>query len=575
MVHRALKRLRGDNRGYVMFLTLTFAVLLGLGTLLAIGPTMMEVQSAGSQNRDKRLLFLADGGATLCREELNNRLGASSSSSLNTKLSALYSLTSFIATYVTANAPAQFLLDYAYNTGNPLLLGGAWTKDSTTQAHVTVSSGNYQCTLTVNSRTAPVSGAAPTGTNVWFYYYYTISGTGTEGSVTRTVSLQGAFSLDIVETNFATYALFTNSQGGIYFGQGGVFNGPVFTNGQFNFMQNPGATFNSTCESVGATATYGNSPGSPIQLAANHNGTIDVPTFAQGLTLGAASIPMPATTTATTESNLALTGYSGTPPSGAVTLGASGGAMTGGIYVNGNATVTLSVPSSGVQQYAIVQGSTTTTVQVTAASNKTTIKVGSGSTTTYTGVPNGMLYVNGTIGTSTAGGTPAGLSGTLEQSTQLTVAALNDINITGNVTYQNYNSSNTPPVPSTATDLMGIISWNGNINLNDPSTSGITITATLMAPSSASGEGEVQNLYTGNTTIGPQGTATIYGGVIQNQYGGFGTSSGGVMKTGYVRNFVYDTRVANGLYPPFFPTTGAIKNTPTGLTNRPNWQQTS
>ena len=83
MVHKALKRLRGDNRGYVMILTLSFAVLLSLGTLLAIGPTMMEVQSAGSQNRDKRLFFLADGGATLCREELNNRVGSSSSSSLS------------------------------------------------------------------------------------------------------------------------------------------------------------------------------------------------------------------------------------------------------------------------------------------------------------------------------------------------------------------------------------------------------------------------------------------------------------------------------------------------------------
>ncbi|MFI5341498.1 MAG: DUF4900 domain-containing protein [Candidatus Methylomirabilales bacterium] len=562
MKQKALSRLGKQPGGFVMFMTLTFAVLLGLASVLAITPSVGEALKAGQELRDKRLFFLADGGATLCRGELKNRLN----SALPDKLAALVTLTTFVTTYVTGNDPAQFLLDYAYEVGNPALLGGVWTKDSTTQAHLPLSSGKYQCTLTVTSRVAPVSSVGSTGETAVFRYLYTILGTGTEGSVTRTVSLQGTFSVLVQQDNFARYALFTNTQGGVYFAQGATYYGPVHTNGQFNFMQNPGAHFYSTIESVSATATYGNSPGSPIQLAANHNGTIDVPTFDQGLTLGAANIAMPGTTTATAEQAIALTGYSGSTSSTGVYLGASGGAMKGGIYVNSDATISLSVPSSGVAQYTIVQGSTTTTVQVTAGSNQTTVKVGSGSPTTYTGVPNGMLFVNGSI---------TSLAGTLEQNTQLTLAATADVRITNNLVYQNYTpaSGSNPPNANGINSVMGIISWNNNIHFNDPSTSGITVTATLMAPSTASGLGEVINDNYNNGT--PSGTATILGSVIQNQYGAFGLSSGGSITSGYARNFVYDTRMSQGMFPPYFPTTGAAKSTLTGVTDRPNWAQTN
>ena len=296
MARKAPRRFRQQPGGYVMFLTLAFAVLLGLASVVAIGPSVGEALKSGQELRDKRLFFRADGGATLCRGELKNRLNQA----MTKQLEALVSLTNFKTTYVNGNDPAQFLVDYAYDSTNTALLGGAWTKDSTTRVHLNPSSGQHQCTLTVDSRMAPVSSVSALGsTAMLFRYRYAINGTGTEGGGTRTVSLDGTFSVLVQQDNFARYALFTNTQGGVYFAQGFNYYGPVHTNGQFNFMQNPGAHFWDSISSVNTKGKYGNSPGSPIELAADHNGTIDVPIFDKGLTLGAANIPMPATTTGT------------------------------------------------------------------------------------------------------------------------------------------------------------------------------------------------------------------------------------------------------------------------------------
>jgi hypothetical protein len=44
---------------------------------------------------------------------------------------------------------------------------------------------------------------------------------------------------------------------------------------------------------------------------------------------------------------------------------------------------------------------------------------------------------------------------------------------------------------------------------------------------------------------------------------------------GYARNFIYDRRMSQGMAPPYFPTTGKVVRTLTGITDRPNWQQPS
>jgi hypothetical protein len=49
-----------------------------------------------------------------------------------------------------------------------------------------------------------------------------------------------------------------------------------------------------------------------------------------------------------------------------------------------------------------------------------------------------------------------------------------------------------------------------------------------------------------------RGTATLLGGVITDFYGAFGTFSGS-SRTGYGRDFIYDSRVLEGISPPYFP----------------------
>jgi len=596
MTRKARKRLGQQPAGYIMFLTLTFAVLLGLASVLVIGPSVGEALKSGQELRDKRLFFLADGGATLCRAELKNRLNQA----LPARLGTVDTVSTIKNTYVDANDPAKFLVDYAYDSANPFLGGGVWVKNGArVDLHDSVTYtpsggvGQYQCSIQVTSRAAPVWSVSSLGTVLTlFRYRYTITGTGTEGLVTRTVTLDGAFSILVQQDNFARYALFTNDQGGVWIAGGFNYYGPVHTNGEFRLKQNP--HFWDTIESGSTKVIYGNgaSPAVPVELEMgkdpvyDHNGTIDVPIFDKGLTLGAASIAMPATTTVTDQKNIALTGISSAPSTNGVYLGYNGTAMTGGVYVKSDAstatTINLSVQTGNIAQYTISQttgGTTNTwTVQINNTTKKTTIQKNTGTVSSYDGLSNGLLYVDGSVNS---------LAGTLQKDTQLTVAATGDVTITNNLMYENYTpaAGGNPVNALGTTNLMGIISWNNNIHIGTSAPDDINIHATLMAPSTTSGQGQVlvdswNDSSYGNypRTTSPRGTATILGGVIMNTYGAFGSVAGDPPNqtfTGYARNFVYDKRMMQGMAPPYFPTIGNATSTITGVTDRPNWQQTS
>jgi hypothetical protein len=155
-----------------------------------------------------------------------------------------------------------------------------------------------------------------------------------------------------------------------------------------------------------------------------------------------------------------------------------------------------------------------------------------------------MIFVQGNIN---------GVSGTLQQNEQTTVAASGSIGIAGNIQYQ------TPPNPadpmSNPTNVLGLYASGGDIVIGPTAPNNVTIQAVLMAGSSGSGYNSsvsVQNYNTGS----PRGNINLLGGVIEKFYGPSGTfnSSGGVV-TGYGRNYIYDTRMSRGFTPPYFPTT--------------------
>lgn len=336
--------------------------------------------------------------------------------------------------------------------------------------------------------------------------------------------------------------------------------GPVHTNGEFNFALTPSGTFTGPVTSVSGTADYYNH-GAPTHLDADHNADIDVPTFGGGFNRGVANIPLPSTTTADRQREAALGLSQGGDHStygAGVHLGTAGGAMTGGIYVNGNARISLSAAGGNRAVHTLTQGGTTWTVTVNYSSNQTTIQQGNNPASTYSGVPNGMVSCDGQI---------ESLSGTVQADTQITVAATGDVQITNNLTYENYTGGTSPNAEGT-TNLMGIISWNGDVRISNAAPNDISVHATVMTPN---GELRVDGYDTGS----PRGIATLLGGVIENTYGAFGTFAESGQRTGYGRNFVYDTRMGRGIAPPFFPTIGTVTSMVSGLNDRPNWQQTN
>ena len=448
-----------------------------------------------------------------------------------------------------------------------------------------------------------------------FYKYLVTSDGQISPRFKREVRLSGTFSIKLTLQSFSLYALFTdvhNTPSGspIWFTNNTSFNGPVHTNGELRFAFFP--TFTSTVQSVSTKAWYNNT-GSPIELATTenvNNGTrIDAPLVPPdpnpqsatpaNFTLGASSVPLPSspfnqegvavgrtptdasavTTAQVTSAIPELTG-SGSVPSGVYVpvvdsngncRSDSGETMKGGVFVQGNVTnMTMSVAGT-TAVYTFAQGANTTTVTVDRGNNQTIVSSNAwltppsgGScpgasqgpaTRTFAGVPKGwqgpgnpnatMIYVNGNVN---------GLSGTLQQDEQTTIAASGSITIAGNIQYQ------TPPNPSdptsNPTNVLGLYASGGDIVIGPTAPNNLIIQAVLMAGNSSSGYNSsvtVQNYNSGS----PRGSVNLLGGLIEKYYGPFGTfnPSTGQIQTGYGRAFTYDSRMSRGFTPPFFPTT--------------------
>jgi hypothetical protein len=261
----------------------------------------------------------------------------------------------------------------------------------------------------------------------------------------------------------------------------------------------------------------------------------------------------------------------------------------GGFYVQGNASVTLSattgcasgcLASDPTQTYTIVQGSTTTTIVV---DNVTGVTVVNG--TVMQGAPQQLdpnsglpvvqtdpsgnavsptlVYVNGQI---------TGMSGTVQNNTGITVAASNNISITGDVTYlQSPVAIPSDTLNSTSNaGVLGIYTT-GNINLY-PNSSGsnkgnLTVDASLAALS-----GQTNGTSGFATPGGSIGTWTIVGGRSEDQAHGVSISTG---------NTYYDRRFLNNFGPPWFPTAvpqpgqAPIPSSASISVNRTSWAENS
>ncbi len=260
----------------------------------------------------------------------------------------------------------------------------------------------------------------------------------------------------------------------------------------------------------------------------------------------------------------------------------------GGIYVEGNAAVTVTASGATAQVYTIVQSSTTTVVTIDTAANGgigSTSIVSGGNTKTLLGVPQQknssgtvvrnatLLYVDGNITALKGGGQGVG---TIQDVTALNVVASGSVTITGDLLYKNEpvtltQSGSTPAdtlIPANNHgQTLGIFTANGNINLANAQSNGNLEIDASVATISQGGSGGLVN--TGSSI----NTLTIVGGRIQNTIQNIGATT---------RNVWFDRRYAQGGFaPPWFPSTTVTTTTtfttpvPVVSANRVSWVNTT
>jgi hypothetical protein len=201
-----------------------------------------------------------------------------------------------------------------------------------------------------------------------------------------------------------------------------------------------------------------------------------------------------------------------------------------------------------VQKYTLQQGGATRTITVNTIAGTTTVQQG-GTTTSYTGVPKGVLYVSGSINSLKG---PDRSSGTvvpgIEAHTQLLITATSDIVLQGDLTCETFDASS---------NVLGIYSSGGSVRVGSSAPNDMDLDAFVLA-AGASGSFTVDSFGSGST----RGDFHLRGGSVSQFYGPFGTfGAGGQPTSGYSRDFHYDRR---GLIPPYFPTTPRL------LANQPS-----
>jgi hypothetical protein len=264
-------------------------------------------------------------------------------------------------------------------------------------------------------------------------------------------------------------------------------------------------------------------------------------------------------------------------PPGVYVTSTDGTEITGGgIYVNGDAGIALSV-ADGAQVISVTQGARTTTITVDYARSTTTVSEG-GVARTFTGVPTDSslgesratpaigLFVDGTV-TSLSG--PDAVSGqtgaAIAPQPAMTITAQRNIRVTGDVKYAEpiVAPDGTPlPRANQAKSVLGIFTNDGNVVLDpDPSrTDGngrsLEIDAAIAAfNSNRSNDNGVEGaiLYA-NGAPPADAKLTIVGARIQSTIANIKYKN---------RQIYFDPRLDGGQFaPPFFPGIEIVANDP-------------
>jgi len=617
------RRHRRQNQRGVALLASLLLLLLMTGLSVAM---VMSVRSDllvnGYYRNFRGSFYAADSGLNIARASVVNQIAADLAT-----LGSGYNPATTVPLSSTEDSSIQSLITSTYggsyqslNTGNA---SGSWPE----KYKITNVSFTYSQCIPLNATgtcTAPVG--SPSGYR--YIYNYSMTAVGeAQGTEATTLTDNGSVFVNATgagastQTSFAAWGMFIDQVSPCNNSVlvPGTISGPVFTNGSWNFGTTGKYIFTDPVGQNGSTAGYQFSKNSCDLVAGpsdQKGSTTIAPSFQNGFNLNQPKVTLPPNDYNQERSVLDSMGTAGTqvgkqdlanstlltaagaayPKNGTssgvflpYTVDKSGNATFsgGGIYVEGNANVTLST-SGAAQVYTIVQNGTTSTITINNSTNTTVFTTG-GNTVNISGVPvmkdaNGnvtgdstMLYVDGSI-TSLTGpgqGVPA-----INDGTALTITAAGSVTITGDILYK------TEPVTLTQTtdpvtgqtvpadtlisgnnngQTLGIFTATGNINLQNSQANGNLEIDASLASISQGGSGGLTN--TGNAI----NTLSIVGGRIQNTAQDINTTT---------RNVFFDRRYGQGLAPPWFPSTSitTAPGTPPTFTtsiSRTQWVNTT
>ena len=416
--------------------------------------------------------------------------------------------------------------------------------------------GTNQVVTLASGTCSAVIANAPGNAGAWLKSYI-ITATGTSrGGITSTIKVQ------LRQQSFGLYSYFSDQEVSsitgdtIWFFARDRLRGPVHTNDQFHISWDKTSAdpiFYDTVSSADDSVDW--NPSAGPQSTNDWRRVIDGGQAA--FSLGVNRIELP---DSTDRQKVAAWGAdSNFPTSNGITLPASGSTLSAGIYIRGDCTMTFSVENStGNQVIAITQGSTTKTINVDRAANVTRVTQG-GTTTTYSGVPNGVIYSTGHV--TSLKGTLADnyYSGTtINQRNSWTVATDvangKDITVTDNLVYKT-EPDETKPATHTSNvraATLGLVAEDVVLGSSCPNE--MSIDGVIMAGGRNTAHG---SFYYSQWDSNKQNNLNIRGGIIQKQRGPVSTfnNSNNTLSTGYNKNYNYDPRMVDAP-PPFFPTTG-------------------
>ena len=320
----------------------------------------------------------------------------------------------------------------------------------------------------------------------------------TDGEGLSAVRNRDAASRDT--TSFARFAYFTDAEqlpGGspVWFNSSDQIHGPVHSNGTFHINGGP-HFYDSVTSASDRMVGY---PSYAVYDATGRPVGGNNPTFDEGFQLNVPPIPYQ-TQTADLRTR----------------------AQNGGIYLTAATTIELGRRALGTTAPGWLRYRQTSPPGVWSE-----VQVGI--------LASGVFYCDGDVQ----------LSGVLDG--ELTIASQTNIGIMNDVTYVGSDAGGIPSPE--CDDLLGLVAG-GNIYFMDlpPATDNLKVNAVLMALNTSI-------LAENFDSRSVSGTLTVWGGLIQKYRGPVGTfAPGGVLNSGYAKDYHYDPRMGT-MTPPGFPST--------------------